>query len=261
MPKEYPQNSIFDRLSVEIHEDSAAMGRAAAQVAVAHLRDVIMLKGHARVIFASAPSQNDFLKSLVDPEISDSQVDWSKVTTFHMDDYVGLRGDNVQSFRYYLRKHLLERVNVGCFYPLTAEDPDIDSACASYSTLLAEEPIDMVFLGIGENGHIAFNDPAVANFDDPLLVKRVELDDICRQQQVNDGCFRSIEEVPREALTLTIPVFRQAEQLSIFVPGARKAAAVRLALRGPITPACPASILRLHPQATMYLDTESARCL
>ncbi len=257
----YPRYSVVDRLSVEIHADRAAMGTAAAQAVAAHLRDVITRQGEARVIFACAPSQDEFLLGLAAPAARDTPVDWSKVTVFHMDDYVGLDASNPQSFRYYLQQHLLRRVEVGRFYPLPAEESDTAAACSRYSALLAEKPIDMIFLGIGENGHIAFNDPAFADFDDPLLVKQVELDSVCRQQQVNDGCFASIEEVPKAALTLTVPVFRQARRLSIHVPGTRKATAVRATLRGPITPACPASILRIHPNATLYLDVESAQDL
>ncbi len=257
----YPRYSIVDRLSVEIHADRAAMGMAAAQAVAAHLRAVITKRGEARVIFACAPSQDEFLLALSAPAAGEAPIDWGKVTVFHMDDYVGLTASNPQSFRHYLQQHLLRRVRVGRFHPLPAEEPDTAAACARYSALLAEKPIDMILLGIGENGHIAFNDPAVANFDDPLLVKRVELDSVCRQQQVNDGCFASIEEVPKAALTLTVPVFRQARRLSIHVPGARKAAAVHSALCGPIAATCPASILRVHPNAALYLDIESAQDL
>jgi glucosamine-6-phosphate deaminase len=261
MPEHCSKNRFFDRLAVEIYDNRAAMGRAAAQAAVRYLHDFIMLRGEARVIFACAPSQDEFLHALVDPAISAFFIDWSKVTAFLMDDYVGLTGDHPKSFRNYLRQHLLEHVHVGCFHSLPTTESDIETACTRYSVLLADKPIDMIFLGIGENGHLAFNDPAVASYDDPLLIKKVELDGVCRQQQVNDGCFSSIEKVPKEALTITIPVFRQATRLSICVPGSRKAAAVRSALCDPITPACPASILRLHPQAIMYLDSEAAQLL
>jgi glucosamine-6-phosphate deaminase len=198
------------------------------------------------------------LHSLLDPLICGVRVDWSKVTAFHMDEYVGLRGDQPESFRHYLSQHLLQHAPIGRFWPLPAEEPDLDAVCARYAQLLTAKPIDIIFLGIGENGHIAFNDPPVADFDDLALVKRVELDEVCRRQQVNDGCFASLEDVPREALTLTVPIFRQAKRLSIHVPGARKAAAVGAALRNPISPACPASILRLHPHAVLYVDREAA---
>jgi glucosamine-6-phosphate deaminase len=261
MTKKKPKYLTVDRLAVEIHPDRAALGKSAARAAAAYLRDVIALRGEARVIFSCAPSQDDFLKALIDPAICGIKVDWSKITAFHMDDYVGLSGDRPQSFRHYLRRHLLDWVQIGRFWPLPAEEPDFNAVCARYAALLTEKPIDAIFLGIGENGHIAFNDPPVADFEDPVLVKRVELDAACRQQQVNDGCFGSIAEVPQHALTLTVTVFRRARRLSIHVPGPRKAPAAYATLRDPISPACPASILRLHPQATLYLDTESAQSL
>jgi glucosamine-6-phosphate deaminase len=252
------QYRIFDRLAIEIHPNRANLGRAAARAAAACIRDAISLKGEARVIFACAPSQDEFLAALIDPSQSGIAIDWSKVTAFHMDDYVGLPASHLQSFRSYLRYHLLNRVPIGRFFPLETDRPDIDQVCAIYSANLAERPIDLICLGIGENGHIAFNDPHVADFKDPMLVKLVELDVVCRQQQVNDGCFPTLAEVPTHALTLTIPVFRRARQLSVHVPGTRKANAVCATVLDPITTRCPATILRLHPNATMYLDMDSA---
>jgi glucosamine-6-phosphate deaminase len=259
--KPRPNYSVVDRLLVEIHPDRAAMGHAAARAGAAYLRDVISLRGEARVIFSCAPSQDIFLATLVDPDACGVSFDWKKVTAFHMDEYVGLADEDPRSFRAYLKRHLLDHVQVGRFHPIPAEKPDLKAVCARYANLLIEKPIDIVFLGIGENGHIAFNDPGVADFDDPELVKDVELDLECRQQQVNDGCFGSLGDVPTRALTLTIPVFRQAMRLSVHVPGARKASAVRSALRDPVTPACPASILRLHPHAAAYFDVEAAKRL
>jgi 6-phosphogluconolactonase/Glucosamine-6-phosphate isomerase/deaminase len=261
MTSTYPSYRTVDRLVVETHPDRSAMGRAAARAAAACIRDAISTRGRARVIFGCAPSQDDLFASLVEPARCGATIQWKKVTAFHMDDYVGLSGDHPQSFRRYLSKHLLEHVPVGTFHPLRAEADDIDAVCAEYARLLAAEPIDLICLGIGENGHIAFNDPPVAEFDDPVLVKRVEIDQACRQQQVNDGCFDRIDDVPRHALTLTVPVFRHARRLSVHVPGHRKAAAVAAALQGPIAPACPASILRLHPHATLYLDPAAASAL
>jgi glucosamine-6-phosphate deaminase len=188
-------------------------------------------------------------------------VDWRRVTAFHMDEYVGLDGDHPQSFRRYLNEHFLSRVKIGAFHPIRAEEKNSDAVCSRYSALLSEHPIDLVCMGIGENSHIAFNDPPVANFADPSLVKKVELDSACRQQQVNDGCFPAMQAVPRHALTLTVPVFREARRLSIHVPGPRKAVAIRSTLKGPIGTACPASILRLHPNATLYLDPAAAGLL
>lgn len=261
MPITAPFYTTAGRLALEVHTDRPALGRAAARAVAAYLQGVIARQGAARVIFACAPSQDEFLAALVDPAQCGVAIDWSRVTAFHMDDYVGLTGAHPQSFRSYLRQHLLRHVRLGAFYPLPAEEPDAAAVAARYSALLGEQPIDLICMGIGENGHIAFNDPPVADFTDPHLVKVVELDHACRQQQVNDGCFPTLEAVPRHAFTLTVPVFRQARRLSIHVPGPRKAAAVRATLEGPIATACPASILRLHADATLYIDTAAAALL
>jgi glucosamine-6-phosphate deaminase len=254
-----PSYFAADRLGVEVHPSPAVLGQVAAAAAAEYLRGVIAFRGSARVIFACAASQNSFLAALVDDQAN--PVDWSRVTAFHMDEYVGITADHPQSFRRYLRDHLLAHVEVGTFHPLGGEVPDGDAECARYSGLLAEQPIDLICMGIGENGHIAFNDPSVADFEDPLRAKRVKLDDACRQQQVNDGCFPTNALVPPYALTLTIPVFRSARRLSIHVVGPRKARAIGAALSGPIETACPASILRLHPNATLYLDQAAAGAL
>jgi glucosamine-6-phosphate deaminase len=246
------------RLATEVHADRAALGRAAAFACAAYLRRVIAARGAARVIFACAPSQDEFLAALTDPALTGGPVDWPRVTAFHMDDYVGLAASAPESFRACLRTHLLDRVPVGCFHGLPAEAADSASACAHYAALLAAAPIDLICLGIGENGHLAFNDPTVANFDDEHLVKIVALDATCRQQQVNDGCFPTLAAVPHHALTLTLPVFRRARRLSVHVPGQRKARAVRATLHDAITTTCPATLLRLHPAATLYLDPASA---
>ena len=258
MPAALAHYLTAGRLAVEIHVDRPTLGRAAARAVASHLHGVIARQGEARVIFACAPSQNEFLAALVDPAQCGLAVDWSRVTAFHMDDYVGLTAAHAQSFRNYLRQHLLQYVAITRFHPLPAEETDAVAVAARYTALLREKPIDLICMGIGENGHIAFNDPPVADFEDPHLVKVVELDLACRQQQVNDGCFPSLAEVPLHAFTLTVPVFRQARRLSIHVPGPLKAAAVRATLEGPIVASCPASILRLHPDATLYVDQAAA---
>ncbi len=262
MPASPPRYLTAGRLAVEIHADRAALGATAGRAAAARIRAVIATRGEARVVFACAPSQDEFLAGLLAAaREAPTAVDWSRVTAFHMDDYVGLAGTHPQSFRSYLREHLLQHVNMGRFHPVPAEDPDPAAVCAAYTALLAAQPIDFICLGIGENGHIAFNDPPVADFDDPHLIKVVELDHACRQQQVNDGCFPTLADVPRHAFTLTVSVFRRARCLSLHVPGPRKAAAVQATVEGPITPACPASILRLHPDATLHLDPAAAGLL
>jgi glucosamine-6-phosphate deaminase len=256
-----PHYLTSGRLAVEVHADRPALGRAAARAVAAHLHGVIARQGEARVIFACAPSQNEFLAALVDPAQCGLALDWSRITAFHMDDYVGLTAAHPQSFRHYLQEHLLRHVTIGRFHPLPAEEKNAAAVATRYSALLREKPIDLICMGIGENGHIAFNDPPVADFEDPQLVKVVELDLTCRQQQVNDGCFPTLADVPRHAFTLTVSVFRHARRLSIHVPGPRKAEAVRATVQGPIATACPASILRLHPEATLYIDTAAASLL
>ena len=227
------------------------MGARAGVDAAAAIR----VCGAARVILASAPSQNELLDALVGAD-----VDWSRVTLFHMDEYAGLDAQHPASFRRYQRERVLDRIRPAAFHGLAGE-ADADAECARYAALLAEAPIDVVCLGIGENGHLAFNDPPVADFADPALVKVVALDEACRRQQVNDGCFAALDAVPRHALTLTIPALLRGGALFCAVPGPRKANAVRDALRGPISTACPASILRTHPHATLYLDADSAALL
>ncbi|GBL43609.1 glucosamine-6-phosphate deaminase [Verrucomicrobiota bacterium] len=253
-----PRRLLAGRLAVVIHPDRAALGQAAADAVAAHLRERLATQGAARVIFACAPSQDEFLAALVAASRSaELGFDWAGVTAFHMDDYVGFEADHPRSFRRYLRTHLLDHVAVGAFHPLPAELPPA-VACARYAALLAAAPIDLICLGIGENGHLAFNDPPVADFDDPVLVKVVGLDDACRRQQVNDGCFPVLAEVPTHALTLTLPVFRDARRLSVHVPGPRKAAAVRATLREPRSTACPATLLRDHPAAILHVDEAAA---
>jgi glucosamine-6-phosphate deaminase len=236
------------------------LGEAAAEFAAVVINEAIDARGEARVIFACAPSQNEFLAALIAHQ--DDPIDWSKVTAFHMDDYVGFTASREESFRHYLHTHLLQQLPTRPrFHEIRAETPVLAKECARYTALLTAKPIDLVCLGIGENGHLAFNDPPVADFDDPHCIKVVELDDACRIQQVNDGCFPNFDAVPTHALTLTIPALFSARHVSACVPGPRKAEAVRATLLDPISTACPASILRTHPCATLHLDTASASLL
>lgn len=232
------------------------MGRQAATHVVAILVRTLAAQPRARIIFACAPSQNEFLAALITQ--SQSAVDWSRIDGFHMDEYIGLRAKHPASFRTYLRQHFLNHVPLGSFAEIHGEALDAEAEAARYATLLSAAPINLICLGIGENGHIAFNDPPVADFDDPQLVKVVQLDHACRQQQLNDGCFATLADVPKQALSLTIPIFRQAQHLSVVVPGMRKAQAVAAACLGPLTTKCPASILRTHPSARLFLDEFSA---
>lgn len=243
----------YDLLQVRVHADRAAMGAAAARDAAENITRAIADKGVARVVFACAPSQGEMLAAL-----RTRPIEWPHVTAFHMDEYVGLAADHPASFRKFLGENLLRQVHVREFHGLRGEAADPGAECRRYAGLLQAAPIDLVCLGIGENGHLAFNDPPVADFNDPAAVKPVELDEPCRRQQVNDGCFPTFDAVPRQALTLTIPMLLAARALVVTVPGPRKAAAVRATLTGPIETSCPASILRTHPSAVLHLDRDAA---
>jgi glucosamine-6-phosphate deaminase len=240
--------SKFDALELRSSPDRAAMGAAAAARVAEILRTACRERGEARVVFACAPSQDDFLAALLRED-----VEWGKIVVFHMDEYVGLGAEHPQSFRSYLREHLLAHITPRSVH-LIAGERESQAVCAEYAGALSEKPLDLVCMGIGENGHLAFNDPPVADFADPLLVKQVELDEACRQQQVNDGCFPTLADVPTHALTLTIPALLGAAAISCVVPGERKAAAVRATLLGPVGVQCPASILRRHPNAVLHVD-------
>ncbi|HEX3815067.1 MAG TPA: glucosamine-6-phosphate deaminase [Mycobacteriales bacterium] len=229
------------------------MGQAAAADIAEELRTRLRRQAEVRMVFAAAPSQDSMLESLA---VADG-IDWSRVTALHMDEYVGIDTSVPQSFARYLNDRLFDPVRPGRV-ELIDGSAEPDAEARRYSGLLAEGPVDIVCLGIGENGHIAFNDPQFADFADPLSVKVVDLDTRSRQQQVNDGCFAQLSDVPERAITLTIPALTSGQCLFCVVPGQTKAAAVRSALRDPVSPACPATILREHPACRLYLDPESA---
>ncbi|WP_165074042.1 glucosamine-6-phosphate deaminase [Paludisphaera rhizosphaerae] len=247
-----------DNLKVLVYDDRNQAGRAAA-AAVAHaIVQRQKVAGRANVIFAAAPSQDDFLADL----IAANGVDWSRVSGFHMDEYLGLTPEHPASFRRYLHEHLFDRVglNDDSLRLIPGERTERPSqVCLEYEDRLLGEPTDVVCAGIGENGHLAFNDPPVADFLDPLLVKVVRLDQACRVQQVNDGCFEKLDDVPTHAFTLTVPALLRAPVVSVVAVGPRKAEAVQATLRGPISEACPATALRRHSGATLYLDRDSAK--
>ncbi|HRE81174.1 MAG TPA: glucosamine-6-phosphate deaminase [Opitutaceae bacterium] len=245
---------------VLVYAHRRSMGAAAARNVQAIVEKTVKEKGTARVIFACAPSQDDMYAALI-PLARATPAVWKAVEVFHMDDYLGLDETHPQSFRNYLRRHFLSQVEVAVFHPLRGEATDGTAEARRYAGLLEAAPIDLISLGVGENGHLAFNDPPVADFQDPVSVKIVELDAICRQQQVNDGCFPQLEDVPRHALSLTLPVFSRALNLSCVVPTRRKAEAVKAALLGPVTTECPATLMRSHPRAKLFLDTDSASLL
>jgi glucosamine-6-phosphate deaminase len=247
-----------DSLRVQVYEDRAMAGRAAAQAVAQAIGRRQQAAGKANVVFAAAPSQNELLAELV----ASKGIDWSHVTGFHMDEYLGLTADHPASFRRYLQEHLfrLAGLEPGQLRLIPGEQADRPlQTCLDYEDRLVAEPVDIVCAGIGENGHLAFNDPPGADFLDPVLVKVVRLDQACRLQQLHDGCFDTIEEIPTHAFTLTIPALLRAPALFVVVPGPRKANAVLNTLRGPIGEACPASALRRHPGATLYLDRDAAR--
>lgn len=246
-----------DKLRVEIYENRTLMGEAAARDIKAKIAELLSKKAEINMIFAAAPSQNDVLKALVE----DTSIEWNRVNAYHMDEYIGLDKDAPQGFGNFLKAHIFGLVPFKSvnYIDITATDPEAEAA--RYGALLDANPTDIVVMGIGENGHIAFNDPPVANFKDEKTVKPVKLDEICRQQQVNDGCFASIDKVPTHAMTLTVPTLVRAPYLFCIVPAPTKANAVYETLNGSIDEHCPASILRLQENAVLYLDNESSKLL
>ena len=243
-----------DQLVVRVYDSNDRMGRAAAEEAAAILRQTIAKQGIANMILASANSQLSFLHAL--REIPG--INWQAVNVFHMDEYLGLPPGHTASFSLFLRRHLLDHVSIGAFYPVPGHPADVQAACRAYEWLLKANPIDLCCLGIGENGHIAFNEPPVADFHDPVWMKEVKLDEASRLQQVGEGHYASLDKVPTHALTLTIPALRAAKQMICIVPETRKAEAVRKTLRDPVSTDCPASILRHTPHAVLYLDRDAA---
>lgn len=245
-----------DRMVVTISVDRRALGSAAAAAVAESIRESIATKGPVTVVFGSAPSQDETLAALGDAP----GIDWRLVTAFHLDEYVGAAADAPYSFRRYLMEHLFAQAKPGAFHGIRGEARDSQAEARRYAVLLRETPPDIALLGIGENGHLAFNDPP-CDFDDPEPVKVVRLAETCRRQQVHDGVFAAIEQVPEYAITLTIPTIMRIPRLYLMAPTVSKAAAIRDTLEGPITPQCPASVLRTHPHVLMFLNTDSASLL
>jgi glucosamine-6-phosphate deaminase len=243
-----------DQLPVEIYASKTALGQAAAWRAGQLLRAAIAARGQANLVLATGNSQLTFLGALR----QQVGLDWSRVRVFHMDEYAGMGPGHPASFRRFLREKIIDAVQPAAFYGIQGEAPDLQAECARYAALLAEFPTDLCCLGIGENGHLAFNDPPYADFDDPLAVKLVGLAEKSRRQQVGEGHFASLAEVPTGALTMTIPALLAARAMLCIVPEARKAEAVRAALSGPVGTDCPASRLRAAGHCRLYLDTDSA---
>ena len=246
-----------DALDVRIHDTQSALAADAAVQARDCLQAALTRQGTAAAILATGNSQLQFLDAL----IALGDVDWSRVTLFHMDEYLGLDDQHRASFRRYMRERVEARVKPCAFHYLTGDTLLPLSECERYTQLLRAQPIDVCCLGIGENGHIAFNDPPVADFADPHAVKLVKLDEACRMQQVGEGHFPSLEAVPQYAFTLTIPMLCSARRMLCIVPERRKAAAVRDTLQGPVQTTCPASFLRQQGHCTLFLDADSASLL
>jgi len=244
-------------LQVYVYETRTAMGQGAYEQYKRFIKEQLLHGDRVRAIFAAAHSQSDFLEVLA----NDQDIDFGLIDAFHMDEYLGLEPDAPQNFGNFLKKAIFSKKPFREVHYLSSNAPDIQAECQRYELLLKAAPVDIVSLGIGENGHLAFNDPHEADFDTPEWVRSTTLDDISRQQQVNDGEFSSIDQVPKEAMTLTIPALMSCRSVVGIVSTERKARAVYEALYGPVTTACPASILRTHPDATLFLDKTAAQLI
>jgi len=242
-----------DKLTYKVFDNRTSMGEAAAKDVADAVKKLLSEKDEINMIFAAAPSQNDFINAF----IADKTVDFTRINAYHMDEYIGLDGNAPQAFGRFLRDRLFSKVPFKSVNYINGNAEDIEAECVRYGELLKKNKCDIVCMGIGENGHIAFNDPAFAKFDDPKAVKTVELDQICRNQQVNDGCFDSIDKVPTHAVTLTIPTLIAPQYVFCVVPAPTKAKAVHTMLNGEIGEYCPCTILRKHDNAILYTERDS----
>jgi len=247
----------IDLLTIAQFDNRPSMGRAAADAVAAQIQELLGQQETVNMIFAAAPSQNEFLDALVQHD----DIEWTRINAFHMDEYIGLPPNAPQRFGQFLSERLFAKVPFRSVNCLNGNAADAQQECQRYTDLLEQHPTDIVCMGIGENCHIAFNDPHVADFDDDARVKIVDLDLACRQQQVNDGCFDELNQVPTHALTLTIPALMAAPSVFCMVPGPNKAMAVKHTLNEEISPVYPSTILRKHSGAVLFLDSESASLL
>lgn len=244
-------------MNLNVFDDSATAGWKAARVGSDRLRQVIARKGEARIFLATGASQFHMLQALT----AEPDIDWSRVTVFHLDEYVGLPADHPASFRRYLQERFLGLVPaVRAFHAVHGDAADLERECRRLGALLAEAPIDVGFMGIGENGHVAFNDPP-ADFETRDLYAVVELDEACRRQQMGEGWFATVDDVPTRAISMTVRGILSAAALIVTVPDERKATAVKCAVEGPVTSNCPASILQTHRECMLFLDLQSAKLL
>lgn len=242
-----------EKLQVQIYAGRPELGIAAADTFAEKVRELLENKEYVNIIFASAPSQNEFLAELLKRDIA-----WGKINAFHMDEYVGLDADAPQGFGNFLKDRLFSKVQCREVHYLNGNARDTAEECKRYSDLLIKYPTDIVCLGIGENTHLAFNDPHVADFNDPEIVKVVDLDHACRSQQVNDGCFAQIDDVPALALTITIPALFKSTYAYAIVPGKFKADAIYHTINSEIGEQYPSTILRKHDHAILFIDEDSA---
>lgn len=246
-----------DRLKVKICSSREELGKRAAKDISDAILKLLARKSEINIIFAAAPSQNEVLEQLA----NEDRIDYSRINAFHMDEYIGLPKDAPQRFGNYLCAHLFDRCNFKSVHLINGLAENIEEECKRYGDLLTRHPADIVCMGIGENGHIAFNDPSSADFSDQKIIKAVTLEEICRRQQVHDGCFSSLADVPTQALTLTVPTLFHADYHFCMVPAKTKAQAVHDTIHGPIGEHCPASILRRAQNAVLYLDPDSSALL
>ena len=242
-----------DELNVEVFDSRAEMGRGAAKAVGAKIVELLSTKNEISIIFAAAPSQNEFLAALLLEDVA-----WDRINAFHMDEYIGLPANAPQGFANFLSVSIFDHANFKTVNFLNGTAKDLTNECDRYASLLSRQPIDIVCMGIGENTHVAFNDPHVADFKDQKLVKVVDLDLPCRQQQVNDGCFAHIDEVPTHALTLTVPALFNAHHIYCVVPGSNKAQAIAHTLNDEVTERYPSTVLRKHANAILFIDKKSA---
>lgn len=247
-----------DLLTVNVFPTRNEMGCAAASDIRDRIVALLSEKAEINMIFAAAPSQNEVLERL----IAFDDIDWTRINAYHMDEYIGLSAeDRDKSFGHFLTEHIFGKVPFKSVHLINGSAADTEAECVRYARMLSDNPTDIVVMGIGENGHIAFNDPWVADFEDPAVIKVVKLDETCRQQQVHDGCFDSLDRVPTHALTLTCPTLFAGAHLFCIVPAKTKAHAVKQTLCSEIHESCPATILRRHKSAILYLDNDSSSLL